>query len=137
MAGVAVRVVVDQAAVRFITHDRGGPVAGDMMRRGRNIESEAKRLCPVLDGRLRASITTELDVSSVEVTVRVGTNVAYALHVHEGTGIHGPAGRPIRPVRARYLSWQPRGGGPRVFARETQGTRPRPFLRDAVPAGAR
>lgn len=132
-----VRLVVDHAAVRDITHGRGGAVYGDMARRGRNIESEAKRLCPVLDGRLRASITSEVEVSSVGVTVRVGTNVAYALWVHDGTGIYGPAGRMITPQRAARMSWQPRGGGPRVYARATRGMRGRPFLRDAVPAGAR
>lgn len=134
---VRLRVEVDRAAIRHITHGADGPVAGDMARRGRNIESEAKRLCPVLNGRLRASITSELDLSSVEVTVRVGSNLDYALAVHDGTGIHGPRGAPIRPVRAQYLSWMPAGGGRRVYVRQVQGMRGRPFLRDAVPAAAR
>jgi hypothetical protein len=137
VAAVAIRLVVDHAAIRRITHGQDGEVAGDMGRRGRNIESDAKRRCPVLDGRLRASITSEVEVSVVGVTVRVGSNAAHALWVHEGTGIYGPTGRPITPVRSRYLSWQPRGGGRRVFVKSTRGMRGRPYLRDALGAGAR
>ena len=46
------------------------------------IEYEAKRLCPVDTGRLRASITTEkIDTA----TYGVGTNVEYAPYVEFGT----------------------------------------------------
>jgi HK97 gp10 family phage protein len=47
------------------------------------IEAEAKRLCPVDTGRLRASITYEID--ETRLIARVGTNVIYAIFVEMGT----------------------------------------------------
>lgn len=46
------------------------------------VESEAKKLCPVDTGRLRASITTE---KIGKAAYAVGTNVEYAPYVEFGT----------------------------------------------------
>jgi HK97 gp10 family phage protein len=48
------------------------------------VERDAKLLCPVDDGTLRNSITHEVDKD----TGIVGTNVEYAVYVHQGTGIY-------------------------------------------------
>lgn len=48
-------------------------------------EAAAKKLCPVDTGRLRNSITHAL---SGDDTVAIGTNVEYAIYVHEGTSRH-------------------------------------------------
>ena len=53
-------------------------------------EGAAKRLCPVDTGRLRNSITHAL---MREDSVAIGTNVSYALFVHEG--VHGRPGNPF------------------------------------------
>ena len=45
-------------------------------------EGAAKRLCPVDTGRLRNSITHAL---MGDDSVAIGTNVEYAIYVHEGT----------------------------------------------------
>ncbi|MFG2225389.1 HK97 gp10 family phage protein [Streptomyces sp. NPDC048644] len=95
------------------------------------VANAARRRCPVDDGQLRASIRSETRQRGSEVVGEVWSSLEYAAYVHEGTGIYGPTGRPIRPVRARVLSWQPQGGG-RVFAREVRGQRPQPFLADAL-----
>lgn len=95
------------------------------------VANAARRRCPVDNGPLRASIRSETRQRGSEVVGEVWSALEYAAYVHEGTGIYGPTGRPIRPVRARVLSWQPRGGG-RVFAREVRGQRPQPFLGDAL-----
>jgi HK97 gp10 family phage protein len=50
-------------------------------RLGVDIEADAKAACPVDTGRLRASIEHEVDGD----TLRVGTNVEYAVYVEEGT----------------------------------------------------
>lgn len=42
------------------------------------VEADAKKNCPVDEGRLRASITHETEVGNEEVKGRVGTNVEYA-----------------------------------------------------------
>ena len=49
-----------------------------------DIEAAAKRNCPVDTGRLRSSITTV--VGGKDATI--GTDVEYALPVHEGTPAH-------------------------------------------------
>jgi len=49
------------------------------------VEGDAKRICPVDTGRLRASITHETEKSGDEVIGRVGTNVEYGVYVEYGT----------------------------------------------------
>lgn len=49
-------------------------------------EGAAKRLCPVDTGRLRNSITHAF---VAEDEIAIGTNVEYALYVHEGTSKRG------------------------------------------------
>jgi hypothetical protein len=113
-----------------------GPLAADLLRRGRNVEAEAKRLCPVDEGRLRSSITTLLASEGGLPAVYVGTNVSYALFVHEGTRPHFP---PVAPIAA----WASRvglgagAGFPVARAISRRGTPARPFLRDALPAARR
>ncbi len=57
---------------------------------------------------------------------------AHALYQHEGTGIYGPKGRPIRPVRARMLTWIDPDTGRRVWAKEVRGTPATKFLEKAI-----
>ena len=53
------------------------------------VETDAKKLCPVDDGQLRQSITSELINNN---NGAVGTNVEYAPYVHQGTGIYAVNG---------------------------------------------
>lgn len=130
-----VEVRIEQAAMDRLLRSPSGGVARDLLRRGRNVESEAKRLCPVNSGRLRSSITADLRLDGGLPTMRVGTNVAYARYVHDGTGIYGPRRTPIRPVRASILRFEVRGEI--VWARQTRGSPPRPFLAQALGAARR
>lgn len=50
---------------------------------GIQAEGDAKLLCPEDTGRLRNSITHTIDAG--DNTAVIGTNVEYALYVHEGT----------------------------------------------------
>lgn len=50
---------------------------------GMEAQSDAANICPVDTGRLRNSITHVIDEG--EKVAIVGTNVEYALYVHEGT----------------------------------------------------
>ena len=116
-----------------------GAVAKDLLRRGLRVESQAKRNLGGVDGpkrvdtgRLRASITTQLVTIRGWPAVRVGTNVSYAVYVHEGTGIYGPRGVPIRPVRARMLRFVPRGQTKPVYARQVRGKIGRASCRERV-----
>jgi phage gpG-like protein len=102
-------------------------------------------LAPVDQGQLRSSLTMEMDEERGLPVVRVGTNVKYAIWVHEGTGIYGPRKTPIRPVRARVLRWpvknntgsgrrRYRGGATEnyAYAKQVKGSPGRPFLTKAL-----
>lgn len=116
-----------------------GPIAKDLFRRGKKVEAKAKRNLNdrsprrVDTGRLRSSITTQLVSIGGKPAVRVGTNVRYAIWVHEGTGIYGPKGTYIYPKVKKYLSWKKKGGK-RVYAKRIKGMKPNRFLADAVMA---
>ncbi|MFF2650604.1 HK97 gp10 family phage protein [Streptomyces sp. NPDC058045] len=121
---VRVTTDIDEAAVAELVRE----IVGDITTATANA---ARRLAPVDNGQLRASIRDSVAVRGSTVVGEVYTDLEYAAYVHEGTGIYGPTGQPIRPVRARVLSWQPRGGS-RMFAREVKGQRPQPFLLRAL-----
>ena len=90
------------------------------------VESQAKQNCPVDIGILRASITSETEVTAREIVGRVGTNEEYGPYVHNGTGIYAkdgngrktPWGYTIRAGKHKGFHW-------------TQGQRPQPFLENA------
>ncbi len=138
-------VVIDPAALRSLLLSPQGPVYRDIRDQTNNVRNRALQLCPVNNGRLRASITAQVVSEPTGPVGRVGTNVEYALFVHEGTGVYGPLGRPYtivpRAKKALAFVWRgapipPNGrGGRHVYKRVTiQGTRPKPFLRNALDA---
>jgi phage gpG-like protein len=85
-------------------------------------------------GRLRSSIGTTVEATAVGPVAVVGTDVEYAIFVHEGVGIYGPRGAVITPTRGRFLVFTPRGAPGPVFARSVRGSPGVPFLRDALRA---
>ena len=64
-------------------------------------EGYAKRACPVDTGRLRNSITHQVD--SGDRSVYIGTNVEYAPHVELGTR-HQQAQPYLRPAATNHAS---------------------------------
>lgn len=84
------------------------------------VERDAKILCPVGNGELRNSITSEVDGNEG----RVGTNLEYAPYVHQGTGIYAVNGDG-RKDRWKYQdaegNWH-----------STIGQQPNPFLEKAL-----
>lgn len=60
---------------------------------GIEAESDAADLCPVDTGRLRNSITHTIDADGKAAVV--GTNVEYALYVHNGTSRNRGKGQPF------------------------------------------
>lgn len=135
----------NSAAMRQLLLSPAGPVAKDLMRRGRAVQNRAKVLCPVDRGDLRNSIFVELVVDRGTLICVIGSRLSYAIFVHNGTGLYG-SGKLIRPVRANVLAWPNRGmtsartraqvGGSMTFAMFSVGTPARPFLSDALPAAA-
>jgi len=131
-----VNLQINQNAVRALLLDPNSGVARDLLRRGNNVATLAKKYAPVNTGRLRASIEAKLVRYGDNVAVIVGTNVEYAMYQHEGTGIYGPQGQPIRPRNAKFLRFKPKGSGAYVFAREVRGSMPTFFLKRALVAAA-
>lgn len=90
------------------------------------VESQAKQNCTVDIGILRASITSETEVTASEIVGRVGTNEEYGPYVHNGTGIYAkdgngrktPWGYTVRAGKHKGFHW-------------TKGQRPQPFLENA------
>ncbi len=146
MAAVRYSHQFDNAAIRaFVSSPQGG-LAKDLLRRGLRVETQAKRNLAggesgpkrIDTGRLRSSITTVLVQRDGALAVLVGTNVKYARWVHDGTGIYGPRGVPIRPRTAKFLRFKPRGsrGGRRgfVYVKSVKGMKPNTFLLSALKA---
>lgn len=82
---MAVTVRINRSVVRSLT-SAGGPIGRQLYQTGLRVQSRAKRNCPVDTGRLRSSIqTTAPFFENGMPTVSVGTNVNYAIFVHNGT----------------------------------------------------
>lgn len=116
-----------------------GDVANYVRRIAEATRSLAVGMAPVDNGPLRASLRVQMEYTTAHVKAWVYSNLEYSLYVHEGTGIYGPKGQPIRPKRARYLVFEarnarttPRGRGNLVFARQVRGARPNRFLLNAL-----
>lgn len=62
-----------------------GPVGKMLARYAVRTETAAKARCPVDTGRLRSSITWRIEVDGRGLVAIIGTNVEYAIYVHEGT----------------------------------------------------
>lgn len=84
------------------------------------VEADAKINCPVDDGQLRQSITSEVSGD----TGIVGTNIEYAPYVHQGTGIYAVKG----DGRQDKWSYQDAEGKWHT----TIGQKPNPFLEKAL-----
>ncbi len=126
----------DHAALMAILSSPTGGVAKDLFRRGKKVETKAKQNLSrapkrVDTGLLRSSINTQLVITGGKPSVRVGTNVHYALFVHDGTGLYGPKGAYITPKTAKFLVWKGKTGK-KIYARRVKGMRPNRFLADAV-----
>lgn len=80
-----VRFTPDQGALRALLESPNGEVAKDLERRALKVERSAKRACPVDTGRLRSSITHEIQQDAQGLLAVIGTDVNYAPYVELGT----------------------------------------------------
>jgi hypothetical protein len=82
-------------------------------------------------GVLRASVQVQLIIIG-SPKVRVGTNVIYAMLVHDGTGLYGPRRRRIVPRTRGVMRF--RRYGKTIYTASTAGMKRNQFLKDALPA---
>lgn len=142
---MAVEIVFNGAALRSIALQASD---ADIRVRANRVLNAARRGAPVDTGALRGSLTVTFNKGpGGETVARIGSNLPYAMWVHEGTGIYGPRGAMITPKRGRFLVW-PRvnnsGSGNRryvggqtgafIFAKAVRGSPGRPFLLRALEA---
>lgn len=114
----------------------------DLRVRANRVLSAARRRVPVDRGTLRASLAVSFNRKGTTVFARIGSNLPYAIFVHEGTGIYGPKGTPIRPRNRSVMVFTPRKFSPtgkriksgKVFTTKVAGMKGTPYLRDALPA---
>lgn len=83
-----VAVVLDKSAITNLLQSQQGPVFHDLVVRTLRVQKAARRFCPVDHGRLRASIRKDIRRDGRGYYGRVGTDVEYALAVHNGTRSH-------------------------------------------------
>ncbi len=137
---MGVRITVNEAALQRLLTSPDGEVARAVRRVAENTANIARATAPVDNGQLRSSIRVEMRYGDGQVKAWVYTPLEYGLHLHEGTGVYGPTGQPIRPRRGQYLVFPSRSGrggrGGMVFAREVRGVRPRRFLLNALRAAS-
>jgi HK97 gp10 family phage protein len=95
----------------------------------RAVERKAKANAPVKSGKLRDSIRAQITGLHKGV---LAVHAPYATYLHEGTGVHGPKGKPykITPRKKLALNWP--GAGHPVRAVVHEGIKPRDFLRLAM-----
>ena len=93
------------------------------------IEARAVLNAPHKTTNLINSATTDFRPAGLDSVAFVKFTAKYALYVHEGTGIYGPKGKRIQPVRAKalmfFIDGQP------VFRKSVKGMKGRPFLKQA------
>jgi len=77
-------------------HNLDGPIDVFLEHLGSEMENDAKAACPVDTGHLRESLEHEVQ----DDTLRVGSNVKYAVYVEEGTR-HMHAQPYLRPALYR------------------------------------
>ncbi len=87
------------------------------------VEAQAKQDCPVDMGVLRASITSEVEVTGDEIVGRIGSNEEYAPYVHNGTGIYAVNGDGRKTPWTYVVKAGKYKGG-----HFTVGQKPQPFL---------
>lgn len=140
MAGIIIN-ELNFAAIQQLLTGTNGAVYRDMLKRGLQVESRAKQELQsaptrVDTGRLRGSIRARMIILDGVPACRVGTNVIYALFVHDGTGLYGPKAHYIVPVNKSVLRWKAKGGSKSgyVYAKKSSGMRPNPFLKNALKA---
>lgn len=120
------RVRLDRAA---LNRSIRGASRRELDATSRQVVNRAKILAPVDTGRLRASIRVESRrLFTLRSVYTIGSDVFYAPYVNDGTRPHV-----IRP-KSPGGTLRFRMGGRIVYAKYVNhpGTRPRPFLDDAI-----
>ena len=137
MAGT-VQVDLHRAEIYNFLYNPAGQVVRGVRRWSQQVRSLATARAPKDTGRLTSSSSVQMNTHPGLVVGVISFNARHALWVHEGTGIFGPRGRPIRARAGRVMRF-PTGAGGRArrrggftYTREARGQRPRRYLVSAL-----
>ena len=100
-----------------------------LYRAAAEIANNAQDTAPVITRNLRNDIKVH-ERGRHEFAVGNSKLAAYALYVHEGTGIYGPKKRKIVPKNAKALRFK--AGGRVIYRRSVKGQKPNRYLKRAV-----
>lgn len=121
---------LNRTAIQRMLRLPGGIVYRDMERRVRRVEAEAKRRAP---GSMADGIRVQLHQGPGGDFRGVVRSTHHAtIFVLYGTGVYGPTGRRIVPVRAQALRFV--AGGRIVFAKSVKGQKANNFLAESLRA---
>lgn len=126
------RIDLDVGQLNYILRADHGMVGVFIGRKGRQVATLARALAPKDTMALAASINSTKIRYAGRAAARVGSALPYARYPHDGTGVYGPFGRPIRPRRGKVLVFE--SGGQTVFARQVMGQRATHYLVRAMRA---
>lgn len=129
---VFVRIEIHNSFMQRLLRSPAGPVAKNMLTRGRRVRDAARRNVNSRTGALASSIEVSIDTSGGVTGARIGTSLFYAKYVHDGTGIYGPSGQPIRPRSKKVLQFD--GSRGETFTPYSRGQRGTKFLERALRA---
>jgi hypothetical protein len=134
-----VRINMHQGEIHTFLHDPSGPVHRAVASKVRKTEAIATATAPVRKasggGRLKNNRESGVRDEGSRLVGFVTFKVHYALYVHEGTGIYGPRGAPIKPKTKKLLRFE-LPDGTIVYAKSVKGMPGRPFLVEALVIGA-
>lgn len=129
---VSVRIDVNNRLVQQLLRSPVGPLARHMLTRGNRVRRAARRNINSRTGNLARSLTVDVVIENGGAGVRIGSELHYARYVHDGTGVYGPRGRPIRPRRGKALKFAGQTGS--VIVASSSGQRGTKFLLRALDA---
>lgn len=108
-------------------HTLGQAIANDIA-----AEAKAKASWTDRTGNTRNAIHGGVDGVGDEFVVYVAHGSEVGAYHETGTGIYGPKGRPITPVKSKVLHFKVNGKD--VFAKSIKGIKKNPVLMNAVQA---
>lgn len=129
---VSVRVDLHHAEIARFLYSPGGQVVRGVKRWTQEVRWLAEARAPKQTGHLAGSSSVVMNTHPGFIVGTVSFSARHALWVHEGTGIYGHRGRPIRARSGGYMRI-PAGRGYRTtYTRTVRGQRPQPFLVSAL-----
>ena len=121
---------IDWAAVNHMLNSPTGTVGRNCQQRADRTAARARQFAPgsMSEGIAPPVVQRGAGGPSADITVRHPA-VGYVIN---GTGLYGPNGQRIRPVRAKALRFVLNGRV--VFAKSVSGQKPNDFMNRALPA---